>query len=99
MMNRVSGWRSMSDASASTLPLHSMLTGRSWRTAARKIRFEAGVARIAPRLLRHHDPDANRARCLLPVGDDTGHLRSIRIDRLDEGEAAGMSPLHLHRIA
>src|SRR5450759_1520080 len=33
---------------------------------------EARVIRLALRLLRHHDADADRARCLLPVGDDTG---------------------------
>src|SRR3984893_3859053 len=60
---------------------------------------EARVARIASRLLRHHDPDADRARRSLPVGDDVGDGRIIWIDRLDEGEPAGMSPLHFHRIA
>jgi hypothetical protein len=42
MMNRVSGWRSMSAAPASTLPQHSMLTGKSYRTAARRIRSRPG---------------------------------------------------------
>src|SRR5213595_2691706 len=42
MMNRVSGWRSMSAAPASTLPQHSMLTGKSYRTAARRIRSSPG---------------------------------------------------------
>ena len=60
---------------------------------------EARVVRIASSFFRHHDPDADRARCLLPVGDDIGRRRIIRIDRLDEGEAAGMSPLHFHGIA
>src|SRR5262249_11488852 len=31
---------------------------------------EARVIRLAVCLLRHHDPDTDRARCLLPVGDD-----------------------------
>jgi hypothetical protein len=75
-----------------------MLTGKSYRTAARDP-VEARVVRIAPRLFRHHDPDADRAWRLLPVGDDIGHRRIIRIDRLDECEPAGMSPLHFHRIA
>src|ERR1700736_408637 len=70
MMNRVSGWRSMSAAPASRLPQHSMLTGRSHRTAARRDPVEARVVRIASRLLRHHDPDADGARRLLPVRDD-----------------------------
>jgi hypothetical protein len=30
-----------------------------------------------------------KARRLLPVGDDVGHLRIIRIDRLHDGEPAG----------
>ena len=42
MMNRVSGWRSISAAPASTLPQHSMLTGKSCRTAARRIRSRPG---------------------------------------------------------
>src|SRR5262249_19814470 len=31
---------------------------------------EARVIRLAFRILRHNDPDADRAGCLLPVGDD-----------------------------
>src|SRR5262249_49399965 len=34
-----------------------------------------------------------------PVRDDVGHRRIIGIDRLDDGEATGMSPLHFDRIA
>src|SRR5215510_5567532 len=48
--------------------------------------------------LRHHDSDADRAWRLLPVSDDVGHRRIIRVDRLDKGEPAGMGPLHLYRI-
>src|SRR5258707_13293833 len=35
----------------------------------------------------------------LPVGDDVGHRRIIRIDRLHDGEPARMRPLDLHGIA
>jgi len=38
-----------------------------------------------------------RARRLLPLGDDIGHHRIIRVDRLDDGKAVGMGPLHFHR--
>src|SRR5262249_55717047 len=32
-------------------------------------------------------------------GDDIGHRRVVRVDRLDEREPAGMGPLYLDRIA
>ena len=99
MMNRVSGWRSISAVPASRLPQHRMLTGKSCRTAARRIRSRPGSFGVALRLLRQHDADADRARRLLPVGDDIGHRRIVRVDRLDEREPAGMGPLHFHRIA
>ena len=62
---------------------------------------EARIGRVAvaPRLLRQHDADADRARCPLPVGDDVGHRRIVRVDRLDDREPVGMGPLHFHRIA
>ena len=60
---------------------------------------EAGVVRRALRLLRQHDADPDRARRLLPLRDDVGHARIVRIDRLDDGEPAGMGPLHFHGIA
>jgi hypothetical protein len=60
---------------------------------------EARVVRLAPRLFRQHDADADRARRLLPVSDDIGHRRIVRVDRLDDGEPVGMGPLHLHRVA
>src|SRR5262249_52215196 len=60
--------------------------------------IEARVVRLALRLLRHHDADADRARCLLPVGDDIAHGWIIRGDRLDDREPSGMGPLHVHRI-
>jgi hypothetical protein len=60
---------------------------------------EARIVWLALRLLRQDDPDADRARRILPVGDDIGHRRIVRVDRLDDGEPAGMGPLHVHRIA
>jgi hypothetical protein len=60
---------------------------------------EARIVWLALRLLRQDDPDADRARRSLPVGDDIGHRRIVRVDRLDDGEPAGMRPLHFHRIA
>ena len=44
---------------------------------------EPGVVRRAVGLLRHDDPDTDRAWGLLPVRDDLGHGRIIRVDRLD----------------
>ena len=99
MMNRVSGWRSISAVPASRLSQHSMLTGKSWRTAARRIRSRPGSSGSRPALLRQHDADSDRARRLLPVGDDIGHTGIVRVDRLDDGDPAGMGPLHLHRVA
>ena len=42
-MKRVSGWRSISAMPASTLPQHSMLTGKSCRIAARRRRSRPGA--------------------------------------------------------
>src|SRR5262249_326850 len=42
--------------------------------------------------------DADRARGLLPVGDDIAHGWIIWVDRLHNREPTGMGPLHLHRI-
>src|SRR5207344_2749755 len=38
---------------------------------------EARVVRLALRLFRQHDADSDRARRLLPVGDDIGHHRIV----------------------
>ncbi len=48
MMKRVSGWRSMMAMPASRLPQHSMLTGKSWRTAARRMRSRPGSVGSRP---------------------------------------------------
>src|ERR1700704_5790859 len=98
MMNRVSGWRSMSAVPASKLPQNRMLTGKSWRAGPRPATAGARGVRVALRLLRQYDADADRARGFLPVDDDIGHSRIVRVDRLDEREPAGMGSLHLHRI-
>jgi len=81
------------------LPQHRIFTGKSWRTAARRIRVEAWVVRFAVRLLSQDDPDADRSWRVLPVDDDIGHRRIVRVDRLNDGEPAGMGPLHFHCIA
>ena len=47
---------------------------------------EARVIRLALRLLRHDDADADRAGCLLPVGDDIVHGWIVWVDRLDDRE-------------
>src|SRR5262245_39367524 len=59
---------------------------------------EARVTRLALRLLRHNDANADRARCLLPVGDDIAYGWIVWIDRLYDREPTGMDPLHFHRI-
>src|SRR5262249_16803859 len=62
-------------------------------------RVEARVVRLALRLLRQHDADADRAGRILPVGDHVGHRRIVCVDRLNNGKPAGMGPLHFDRIA
>ena len=100
MMKRVSGWRSMSAAPASRLPQHSMLTGKVVTGGCARDAVEAGIVRVAVRSRRRdHDANADRARRLLPVGDDVGHRRIVRVDRLDDREAPGCASLHFHRIA
>jgi len=51
------------------------------------------------RRLLHHDADADGRRDFLPLRDDITDRRIIRIDRLDQGEAARMGLLHFHRVA
>jgi len=51
---------------------------------------EARVVRLALRLLRQHDTDCDRARRILPVGDDIGSRRIVRIDRLS---STGLRPI------
>src|SRR6202040_1315899 len=51
---------------------------------------EARVIRLAVCLLRHHDADTDRARCLLPVGDDIAHSWIVWIDWLDDRKPIGM---------
>ena len=60
---------------------------------------EARVVRRALVLGRVHDADADRARRLLPVGNDIVHALIVRIDRLDDRHAAGMRALHLLGVA
>ena len=59
---------------------------------------EARMVRRALYFLRQHDADADRARRALPVGDDIAHGGIVRVDRLDDREAAGMGPLYFHRV-
>jgi hypothetical protein len=74
------------------------LTGKSWRAAAGDA-VEARVVRRAVCFLRQHDADADRARRILPLGDDVGHRRIVRVDRLDDCKPVGMGLLHFDRIA
>src|SRR6185295_5955117 len=60
---------------------------------------EAWVVRVAPPILPQEDADTDRAGRLLPVCDCLRYRWVIRVDRLDDGQPAGMRPLHLHRIA
>ena len=60
---------------------------------------EAGVIGPAPVLPGQHDADADRARRLLPLGDDIGHIGIVGVDRLDDRHPAGMGPLHVHGVA
>ena len=99
MTKRVSGWRSISAVPASRLPQNRIVDRKIVLHGGAADAVDAGVVRRAVRLLRHDDADADRARRLLPVGDDIGHRRIVRVDRLDEREPAGMGPLHFHRVA
>src|SRR6266850_1394100 len=47
---------------------------------------QARVVRLAPGLLRQHDADSDRAPRPPPFGDDIGHRRIVRVDRLDDGD-------------
>ena len=67
--------------------------------AARRMRSSPGSSGARFELFRQDDADADRARRLLPVGDDIGHRRIIRVDRFDQGELVGVGPLHRDRIA
>src|SRR5262245_44447503 len=59
---------------------------------------ETRVIRPALRLLCHHDADGDRARCLLPVGNDIANGWIVWVDRLDDREPTRMSPLHFDCI-
>src|SRR5271166_2393917 len=50
---------------------------------------EARVVRLALRLLGHYDADADRARRLLPVGDDIGHSGSSGSTGLTRANRSG----------
>ena len=60
---------------------------------------EAGIVGRALLLLAQHDADSDRARRLLPVGDDVGHAGVVRVERLDDGEPAGMGALYFDGVA
>src|SRR5262249_60304629 len=60
---------------------------------------EPGIVRRAVGLLRHDDPDTDRAWGLLPVRDDLGYGRIIRGDRLDEREPVRVGLVHVPRQA
>ena len=99
MMKRASGWRSISAVPASTLPQNRTLTGKSCLNGRAQDAVEARIVRRALRLFGHDDADADRARRLLPLGDNIGDRRIVGVDRLDQRELVGVGPLHLDRIA
>ena len=61
--------------------------------------IDAGVVLVALVLLRHHDADADRARRLLPLGDDIGHVGIVGVDRFYDGHPVWMRFCHFHRVA
>jgi len=72
---------------------------KSWRTAARAIRSRPGSSGSRLALRRQHDADSDRARRLLPVGNDIGNRRIVWVDRLTMASRPGWARLHLHGIA
>lgn len=61
--------------------------------------IDARIAGLVDRFSWHHDANAHGSRRPLPQGDEVGHRRVGRTDRLDEPEATGMGIAHLHRMA
>ena len=47
---------------------------------------DAGVGRIGRDIVAHDYPDADRTLLHLPVGNDVGDGRIVRIDRFDQAE-------------
>ena len=92
MMKRVSGWRSISAVPASRLSQHMQVDRKVVAHGGARDAVEARVVGRAPVLLGQHDADADRARRLLPLGDDIGHVRIVRVDRLDDGEPVRDAP-------
>src|SRR6516162_5230282 len=97
IMKRVSGWRSINVMPASTLPQHSMLTGKSCFTAARAMRSSPGSVGSRSR------PGSfvsmmDRPRYLLPLGNHVGDGWIVRVNRFDDREPIGMGALDFHRI-
>ena len=98
MMNRVSGWRSISAVPASRLSQHRMLSGKS----SEPPRAQSGRGR--DRQARASPPSSAWCGCRprpasFSIRDDVGHTGIVGVERLDDGEPAGMGPLHFHGIA
>jgi hypothetical protein len=60
-----------------------MLRGR------RQNPVDAGVGWIGRDVVAHDDPDADGTILPLPVGDDVGDGRIVRIDRFDQQNRSG----------
>ena len=84
---------------ASRFPEKIKLIGKLCFTAARQMRSRPGSTGTGFVSFVMKDADADRPRRFLPVGDDVGHRRIVRVDRLDECEPAGMGLLHFHGVA
>ena len=95
MMNRASGWRSINAAPASTFPQAQYVNRKVVLYGRAQDAVDARVIRLAFRLLRHHDANADRARCLFPLSDDVAHGWIVGIDGLDDREPIGVCPFAL----
>src|SRR4051812_35691834 len=89
MMNRASGWRWISAVPASTLLQNRTLIGKSFLTAARRMRSRPGSsgARFDSFVRIMRMPTVPGV--FFQSANDNGHRRIIRVDRFDQGELVG----------
>ena len=98
-MKRVLGWRSMiCDAFVDPAP-EQEVERQVVLDGGLADAVEAGIVGGALLFLAQEDADADGARRLLPLRDHVGHVLVVRVDRLDDGHAAGMGARHLLGIA